>query len=176
MLSMTCDLFSIANFQLFLPTATSTSTSSSGRNDTTSPTSASTPVATIKGHSPLVSLFKRRFAASISTSATFGVSLTNVAGATSLPNTAATSSFFPNPHTGDAAPTIDLLVRGSGLNDHAATLVKLDKRGQEVVLARIEREMWRVSGERISVWVEGGVDWVVSVAVVVAMKLRRRRR
>jgi len=54
--------------------------------------------------------------------------------------------------------------------------VKLDPRGREVVLARLKRDMWRAGGERVGIWVGEGVDWVFVVAIVVAMKLRRRRR
>jgi len=54
-------------------------------------------------------------------------------------------------------------------------MVMLDELGNERVLARMSRQVWRVQGERIKVWVEKGVDVALIVSVVVAMKLRRRR-
>jgi len=68
-----------------------------------------------------------------------------------------------------------LLCRGAGFGESKAEMVMLDELGNERVLARMSRQVWRVQGERIKVWVEKGVDVALIVSVVVAMKLRRRR-
>jgi len=71
--------------------------------------------------------------------------------------------------------TIELLCRGQGLGESRAEIVLLDDMGNEKVLARISRQVWRIQGERIKLWVGRGVDVLLVVCAVVAMKLRRRR-